>query len=77
VNESIESILRSSYVFWQRGHTTPDGQDFMRLYHVTEDRLPHICIIDPRTGANLFNWTVQTNLKHLLMFFNFYILGIH
>jgi hypothetical protein len=58
-NESIEEILRTSFIFWQRGHTTQDGKDFMRMYHVQPDKLPHLAIVDPRTGANFFNYTVK------------------
>jgi hypothetical protein len=59
VDETIESILRTTYMLWQRGHTSGDGAAYMRLYHLTEEDLPHIGIIDPRTGAKLLTLTVS------------------
>lgn len=44
-------ILREHFVFWQRGHTSQDARSYMGLYHVSESELPHIAILDPRTGA--------------------------
>lgn len=58
VHETIESILRTTYLFWQRGHTSGDGRDYMNMYRLSEDDLPHIGIIDPRTGAKLLTLTV-------------------
>ena len=58
VHDTIESILRTTYLFWQRGHTSGDGITYMRLHKLSEDDLPHIGIIDPRTGAKLLTLTV-------------------
>jgi hypothetical protein len=57
-NETIESIIRNNFVFWQRGHTSKDGKYFMKLYGLTDKDLPYICIVDPRTGVNCKNLTV-------------------
>ena len=66
-DETIESILRSTYLFWQRGHTTRDGKAYMRTYKINaDDDLPHIAIIDPRTGAKLVTLTVCT--VHIIIF---------
>ena len=59
VHETIESILRTSFLFWQRGHTCGDGAAYIRMHRLTEDDLPHIGIIDPRTGAKLLTLTVS------------------
>ena len=60
-DETIESILRTTYLFWQRGHTTLDGKSYMRTYKINaDDDLPHIAIIDPRTGAKLVTLTVRS-----------------
>jgi len=59
-DETIESFLRTTYLFWQRGHTTYDGKLYMRTYKINDDDdLPHIAIIDPRTGAKLITLTVR------------------
>lgn len=59
VHETIESILRTSFLFWQRGHTCGDGAAYIRMHRLTDDDLPHIGIIDPRTGAKLLTLTVS------------------
>lgn len=55
-NDIIQSIIRSSFILWQRGHTSTDGQRFMGFYKITSETLPFIGIIDPRTGAKIFSW---------------------
>jgi len=54
-DDTIESIVRSSFLFWQRGHTSGDGINFMRMYHINEIDLPIILIIDPRTGLKVYS----------------------
>jgi hypothetical protein len=58
-DEAIQSLFNTSFLFWQRGHTSLDGQEYLRLYRVTEDHLPHIAIINPITGAKVKAWTVS------------------
>lgn len=57
-DETIESLLRGDYLFWQRGHTSVQGRDYMRLYRTIDDQLPLIAILHPTTGAVKFTWTV-------------------
>jgi hypothetical protein len=52
-DETVISLLRTSFVFWQRGHTSPDAQAYMRTHSLTEADLPHIAVIDTRTGAKI------------------------
>jgi hypothetical protein len=52
-DDTVVSLLRTSFVFWQRGHTSPDGQAYMRMHGITDADLPHIAIIDSRTGARI------------------------
>ena len=35
------------------GHTSPDAQSYMRAHSVQETDLPHIAVIDSRTGAKI------------------------
>mmetsp|Transcript_11441 Transcript_11441/g.17197 ORF Transcript_11441/g.17197 Transcript_11441/m.17197 type:complete len:315 (+) Transcript_11441:2-946(+) len=56
-NETVESILRTSFLLWQRGHTSRQGREYMRMHSLSEDDLPHLGIIDPRTGAKLKTFT--------------------
>lgn len=47
-------MIRSHCVFWQRGHLTEDGKQYLQLYRVDPvSELPHIAIIDARTGAKV------------------------
>jgi thioredoxin-related protein len=50
-DETVQEILRENFVFWQRGHTSLDAKNYSTLYHINENDLPHIGIIDPRTGS--------------------------
>ena len=52
-DETIECIFRGQYLFWQRGHTSHDGREFMRLYKIDPNDLPIMFIIEPNTGARL------------------------
>eukprot|EP01034_Spumella_vulgaris_P021642 gene21642-27682_t len=58
-NETIVDLFRTTFLFWQRGHTSRDGRDYMTMHKVTEDQLPHIAFIDPRTGAKKLTLTGQ------------------
>ena len=55
-DDTVISIVRCSFVFWQRGNTSLDGKNFMRLHRLSDHNLPIVCVIDPRTGAMLKNW---------------------
>jgi len=59
VHETMESVLRTTFLLWQRGHTSGEGQAYMRMHRLENDDLPHIGIIDPRTGAKLLTLTVS------------------
>lgn len=52
-DETIECIFRGQYLFWQRGHTSYDGQEFMRLYKIKVEDLPLMFVVEPNTGARL------------------------
>lgn len=55
MDETLQSILRSNFIFWQRGHTSGQGMNFMKLYQLADSDLPLITIIDPRTGSRLMS----------------------
>jgi hypothetical protein len=58
-DEAVRVVLGTDFVFWQRGHTTRQGQRFMQHYRVAEADLPLIVVVDPVTGAKLATWTVS------------------
>lgn len=60
-DEIIGEILRQSFVFWQRGHTSGDGRDFMATYGLVEGDLPVTGILDARTGLLLLKIKVNSS----------------
>lgn len=53
VNETVRELLRSGFIFWQRGLRQREGRLYRERYKVAEGALPHIAILDPRTGAKV------------------------
>jgi len=51
-NDVIQNTVHNSFIFWQQERTTMDAQRFLTLYNPGPS-LPHVCIIDPRTGERL------------------------
>lgn len=76
-NDTIESLFRTSYLFWQRGHTCRDGQDYVRMHKINEDDLPHIGFIDPRTGAKKLNLSVRFDMAIPTVLIRVDLLGLH
>jgi len=66
-NEMVETILRTSFVFWQRGSTSADAKAYMQLHSLTEESLPHIAIVDARTGSKVHVIKVRTALSSPLL----------
>lgn len=54
-NDTIRDIVTGSFLFWQRDDKSVEGDQFCQ-YHQCGHRLPHICVIDPRTGRRLKSW---------------------
>lgn len=54
-DETISDIMNGNFLFWQRDDKSTEGDRFCQ-YHQCGSRLPHICIIDPRTGRKLKSW---------------------
>ena len=55
-NETIQTLVESSFVFWQRSTSSSAGQNFLRLYSNSEEEMPQIIIIGP-TGAKILMHT--------------------
>ena len=53
---SIVEIVKAMFVFQQFVVDTPEGQRYRNFYPV--ESLPHIAIIDPRTGERVREWHV-------------------
>ncbi|CAN0378896.1 unnamed protein product, partial [Laminaria digitata] len=52
-NETILTLLRGNFVFWQRNKVLGQARYYMEKYNLAGEVLPHTAIIDPRTGAQL------------------------
>jgi len=51
-DETTQSLINGSFLFWQQERSSTEAQRFLTLYNPTPD-IPHVCIIDPRTGERL------------------------
>lgn len=56
-DENIREIISTNFIFWQRGHTTIDASIYMSRYNVQEAGLPHVSILDPRSGLCMLTIT--------------------
>ena len=54
-NETIRQIIQSAFVFFQREHTSRQGKSFITNHNIAST--PIVCIIDPRTGRKVKQWT--------------------
>lgn len=61
-NETLVSLIRMNFLFWQRGSTSIDAKQFIASYHINETELPVIGIIDTRTGELLLTMKVNNSL---------------
>jgi len=53
-DEMIKTIISSSFIMWQRYTVSADGEKYKTYYPF--ESLPHIAILDPRTGERLISW---------------------
>uniref|UniRef100_A0A182PZX0 UAS domain-containing protein n=1 Tax=Anopheles farauti TaxID=69004 RepID=A0A182PZX0_9DIPT len=51
----LKEFMRQHLVFWQQSNKTTDGAKFKTFYKVHSE--PYICMIDPRTGEEVRNFT--------------------
>ncbi|XP_021341953.1 UBX domain-containing protein 7-like isoform X2 [Mizuhopecten yessoensis] len=53
-NNSVKSIIKSKFIFWQVYHDSDEGGKYTQFYKVKN--WPYVSIIDPRTGENMVTW---------------------
>lgn len=58
-DDTVKEIIRCSFIFWQNYVGVPESDVYMRRYAVT--KLPHIAVIDPRTGGLVLRVDGPTN----------------
>merc|ERR1712187_384362 len=54
-DDTITDVVTGSCLFWQRDDKSTEGDQFCQYYKCGH-RLPHICVIDPRTGRLVKAW---------------------
>jgi hypothetical protein len=54
-DDTIKDVVQGSFLFWQRDDKSTEGDQFCQYYQCGH-QLPHICVIDPRTGRLVKNW---------------------
>mmetsp|Transcript_44383 Transcript_44383/g.105115 ORF Transcript_44383/g.105115 Transcript_44383/m.105115 type:complete len:456 (-) Transcript_44383:82-1449(-) len=52
---TIVEIITNNFLFWQRDDKSAEGVGFCSYYNCGH-QLPHICVIDPRTGRRVKAW---------------------
>ena len=55
MDDMVEQVVRSNFLFWQRGTTSRAGKAYKDMYRLggDDEKFPHMAIIDPRTGAKV------------------------
>lgn len=48
---AVRALVESRFIFWQRDEDTDDGRRYKQFY--SYDNLPHVAVIDPRSGERL------------------------
>jgi len=54
-DDTIKDIIEGSFLFWQRDDKSREGDHFCQYYSCGH-QLPHICVVDARTGRRIKNW---------------------
>lgn len=55
--EAVKALIRSHFIFLQVEANSLGGQQLRTFYNVSG--APHIAILDPRTGEQIFKWTQE------------------
>mmetsp|Transcript_7919 Transcript_7919/g.16970 ORF Transcript_7919/g.16970 Transcript_7919/m.16970 type:complete len:385 (-) Transcript_7919:63-1217(-) len=53
-DDAVQALVGSAFYLWQRYVATADGERYKTYYPF--DNLPHIALLDPRTGESLLTW---------------------
>ncbi|KAH8583768.1 uncharacterized protein ELE39_001514 [Cryptosporidium sp. chipmunk genotype I] len=57
----IIEFIQEHFIFWQRSCNTPEGNEWLNLYNIS--KLPHVSVVDPRTGRQLKVWDVAKSFS--------------
>ncbi|XP_063298341.1 UBX domain-containing protein 7 isoform X1 [Pelobates fuscus] len=53
-NESVKTLIREHFIFWQVYHDSEEGQRYIQFYKLSD--FPYVSILDPRTGQKMVEW---------------------
>ncbi|XP_056420424.1 UBX domain-containing protein 7 isoform X3 [Hyla sarda] len=53
-NDSVKSLIREHFIFWQVYHDSEEGQRYIQFYKLSD--FPYVSILDPRTGQKMVEW---------------------
>ncbi|XP_022222005.2 UBX domain-containing protein 7 [Drosophila obscura] len=62
-NKDLKKLVRRQFTFWQVDNDTSEGRRFVAFYHCA--KLPYLCIIDPRTGEEVWR-SPEPNQENVL-----------
>ncbi|XP_017038647.1 UBX domain-containing protein 7 [Drosophila kikkawai] len=51
-DKDLKKLVRRQFTFWQVDNDTSEGRRFVAFYHCAT--LPYLCVIDPRTGEEVW-----------------------
>ncbi|ALC39334.1 CG8892 [Drosophila busckii] len=61
--KELKSLVRRQFVFWQVDEDSAEGRRFVAFYHCA--KLPYLCVIDPRTGEEIWH-SAEPNQQNVL-----------
>ncbi|OSX77843.1 hypothetical protein BU14_0131s0026 [Porphyra umbilicalis] len=53
-HDAVRALLDGHFALWQRSHQSTDASAYVAYYPAS--RLPHVAVVDPRTGERLAVW---------------------
>ncbi|GMH85445.1 hypothetical protein TL16_g10234 [Triparma laevis f. inornata] len=59
-SETVESVVKTGFIFWQMMEEREEGRIYCERYNVTS--FPHIAFLDPRTGRSMWSkegWSME------------------
>ncbi|EDW54311.1 UBX domain-containing protein 7 [Drosophila sechellia] len=62
-DKELKKLIRRQFTFWQVDNDTSEGRRFVAFYHCAT--LPYICVIDPRTGEEVWR-SAEQKLENVL-----------
>ncbi|KAL7740315.1 hypothetical protein ACLKA6_018759 [Drosophila palustris] len=61
--KELKQLVRRQFVLWQVDNDSSDGRRFVAFYHCA--KLPYLCVIDPRTGEEVWR-SPEPNQQNVL-----------